>query len=328
MSLLVFLAALLTVQQAQSPPQRAQLVQLQRIWERDPHSAFTDLIRWNDSFVCSFRVGQRHVSPDGKLQLLISKDGHQWRPLARIESPDADLRDPKLAVGPKGELLVLSAGALHDPRNMTHQTYLWSSPDGKKWSERSVVGEPDSWLWRVTPHEGRCWGWGYGTNKARFIRLYAGRPGELFEPITGRLLQEKGYPNEAAMVMEGRRATVVVRRDGAGAPSTGLLGIASAPFQEWTWRDLGTRIGGPALLRLPSGELLTAVRLYSPSVRTALCLVDEHKPGLVELLTLPSGGDCSYAGMVWHGNHLWVSYYSSHEGKSTIYLATIQIQKP
>ena len=43
-------------------------------------------------------------------------------------------------------------------------------------------------------------------------------------------------------------------------------------------------------------------------------------------LTLPSGGDTSYAGMVWHADLLWVSYYSSHEGKTSIYLARVKLR--
>ena len=41
--------------------------------------------------------------------------------------------------------------------------------------------------------------------------------------------------------------------------------------------------------------------------------------GYEPLLTLPSGGDTSYPGLVWHDGLLWVSYYSSHEGKAAIY---------
>lgn len=81
------------------------------------------------------------------------------------------------------------------------------------------------------------------------------------------------------------------------------------------------------MLRLPGGQFLTVVRLYSPKVRTALCQLDPNKPELKELLTLPSGGDCSYAGMVWHQSKLFVSYYSSHEGKSSIYFAEVEIKQ-
>ena len=40
-------------------------------------------------------------------------------------------------------------------------------------------------------------------------------------------------------------------------------------------------------------------------------------------LTLPSGGDTSYAGMVWHEDLLWMSYYSSHEESTNVYLAKV-----
>jgi hypothetical protein len=43
------------------------------------------------------------------------------------------------------------------------------------------------------------------------------------------------------------------------------------------------------------------------------------------VLTLPSGGDTSYPGLVFYDDLLWVSYYSSHEGKASIYLAKIKL---
>jgi len=42
-------------------------------------------------------------------------------------------------------------------------------------------------------------------------------------------------------------------------------------------------------------------------------------------LKLPSGGDCSYPGLAWQAGLLRVSYYSSHEGKTSIYLATVAL---
>ena len=40
---------------------------------------------------------------------------------------------------------------------------------------------------------------------------------------------------------------------------------------------------------------------------------------------LPSGGDSSYAGLLWHNGLLWISYYNSHSGKTSIYLAKAKI---
>ena len=65
------------------------------------------------------------------------------------------------------------------------------------------------------------------------------------------------------------------------------------------------------MLRLADGRTIAAIRLYDRRERTALCWLDVASAALAEFLTIPSGGDTSYAGMVWHDDLLWLSYYSS-----------------
>jgi hypothetical protein len=70
---------------------------------------------------------------------------------------------------------------------------------------------------------------------------------------------------------------------------------------------------------------VAAVRLHVLESRTALCWLDPAKGTLTEFLALPSKGDSSYAGLAMHKGLLWVSYYSSHEGKTSIYLAKVKL---
>jgi hypothetical protein len=137
-------------------------------------------------------------------------------------------------------------------------------------------------------------------------------------------LSDRGRPSEAALAFlpEGT-ALCLLRRDGPG--TTGLLGRSDQPYARWAWKDLGVRLGGPALVRLPGGRLVAGVRLYEGKVRTALCWLDPEAGRLVEFLALPSGRDTGYPGLVWHAGQLWVSYYSSHEGRSSIYLARVKL---
>ena len=72
------------------------------------------------------------------------------------------------------------------------------------------------------------------------------------------------------------------------------------------------------------------VFLSTPSTRGRIELAERLAklrlapgPQLTELLELPSGGDTSYANMVLHDGLLNVSYYSSHEGKTSIYFAKV-----
>jgi hypothetical protein len=84
-------------------------------------------------------------------------------------------------------------------------------------------------------------------------------------------------------------------------------------------------VGGPHFITLPGGRFVAGVRLYEGFQRTALCWLDTEKGVLSEALMLPSLGDSSYCGLVWHDGLLWVSYYSSHEGKTSIYLARVEV---
>ena len=301
------------------------LVSVQKIWDKAPHNAFTDLVRFNDRWFCVFREGEGHVSPDGALRVITSKDGVHWESAALITADDSDLRDAKITLTPDGKLMLTGAGALHDKRVNTHQSYSWFSDDGFYWSRAYPIGDPDLWLWRSTWHKDKVYSIGYGCNKNRMLRLYSGNDGKTFDTLV-ETLYDTGYPNETSIVFSGDTAYCLLRRD--ADLNSGLLGIALPPYTDWQWKDLGVRIGGPHMIQLPGGEMIAAVRLYSEGskpVRTSVCAVDTQKGTITELLALPSGGDTSYPGLVYHEGELWISYYSSHEGKTSIYLAKVEM---
>lgn len=322
---LLFLCALCvsvvnTTGAAQKGPR---LVSVRKIWDAAPHNAFTDLVRFNGAWYCAFREGQAHVSPDGALRVITSRDGERWQSAARITDDRGDLRDAKLSVTPDGRLMLCGAMALHQPGPYRHQSLVWFSKDGQTWSRGEQVGDRDVWLWRVTWHAGQAYGIGYSTVEPKFVRLYASREGRRFQEVVDHLY-EQGYPNEHALVfMPDDTVHCLLRRD--GTPSSALLGTAKPPYTEWSWKDLGKRVGGPALLRLPDGRIVAATRLMDGKVRTALSWLDPAKGTLTEFLSFPSGGDTSYPGLVWYDGLLWVSYYSSHEGKTSIYLAKVDL---
>lgn len=299
---------------------KAELVSCVKIWDGAPHNAFTNLIRYKDEWFCVFREGAGHVSPDGALRVIVSGDGEQWAPAARLTSETADLRDAQITVTPDNRLMLSGAAAWHTPSPATHQTLAYFSENGRDWTAPVEIGLPNDWLWRVTWNGDTAWGIGYACGRGeRNIRLYKSADGRKFDVVVDSLMTE-GFPNESSILfLEDGKAVCLLRRDEAN----GMVGKAAAPYTDWTWKDLGVRIGGPHFIRVPGAGFVAAVRLYEPA-RTALCLLDPDTGAFSELLTLPSGGDTSYPGLVWHDGLLWVSYYSSHEGKTAIYLARVR----
>ena len=79
----------------------AELISVDRIWDKGPHNAFTDLARHRDRWYCAFREGLKHdggIAGQGKLRVLRSIDGKTWNTVALMSSEEGDLRDPKLEV--------------------------------------------------------------------------------------------------------------------------------------------------------------------------------------------------------------------------------------
>ncbi len=301
----------------------AEIVDVRRIWDAAPHNAFTDLVRHNDRWYCVFREGKAHVSPDGAIRVITSGDGQKWESAALIRSDNSDLRDPKITVTPEGLLMLSAAEAVNKPVDHTHQSLVWFSRDGRDWGQRIEIGDADYWLWRVVWHKGTAYSIGYGCrDDNQHIRLYASRDGRKFDTLVENLYDE-GSPNETSLVFDrDDTCFCLLRRD--GQPNSALLGTSAPPYEKWQWKDLQVRIGGPRMMQLPDGQLVAVVRRYDGGAHAALCQVDPEAGTLREIAKLPSGGDTSYAGMVWHDERLWISYYSSHEGKTSIYLAQVR----
>jgi hypothetical protein len=325
---------------------RLELVgEVTKVWDRGKHNAFTDLVRFKDRWYCSFREGDAHVGGDGELRVLSSADGTQWESVALLAEKGIDLRDPKLSVTADGRLMVVAGGSVYEGKKLLgRQPRVAFSKDGRQWTPtKRVLGEGE-WLWRVTWHGGKCYGVSYDasqrdtkeakeaakTGKAEpgpadwKLKLWVSADGEKYDLVTH--LDVPGHPNETTLrFTPAGELVALVRREGGS--QKGWTGTSKAPYKEWAWKELPARIGGPNFVFVPDGPTVAGVRLYDGKVRTALCLLDAKGGKLEEALKLPSGGDTSYTGLVWHDGLLWVSYYSSHEGKSAIYLAKVKVAK-
>jgi hypothetical protein len=317
------------------------IVQIDRIWDKAAHSAFTDIVQLGDHLYCTFREGSGHIPGlNGVVRVIRSRDAANWESVALLAEQHIDLRDPKLSITPDRRLLVnMGASTYHGKERLGIASRVsFSDPNGLNFSPPQTVELPESivtgfdWLWRVTWHGGWAWGAVQQIPPAAMLR-----PGEIRRLQLVRSKDAIQWEHVASLPLPAPSETTLrFQPDGTllamirhvGNPAIGRIGRAQPPYKDWTFQETGLAFGGPNFVRLPSGAWLAGSRDYAAKPpTTALWRLDPVTARMRSLLTLPSSGDNSYPGFVIDGpgNRLLVSYYSGHEGKSAIYLATLRL---
>jgi hypothetical protein len=336
----VFLVVLLSFASARAEEKGVELIGVTRISARAPHSAFTDLLRVGDDFYCVFRESSAHIPGlNGKIRVLKSSDGEKWEPVALVAERGIDLRDPKISLAPDGRLMLLMGGSVYPgdetvknrKRTAAHSRVSFSK-DGRDWSApQGVEGLPENqWLWQLDWHKGV----GYGAVYSAAKQTTAGAKRRVFtiwktaDGVKYEKLVEPKPPvdlSEAAIRFLPDDTMIVLLR-GEEKDRHAWIGTSVAPYQKWEWKDGGHAAQGPNFIVLADGRMFYAGRDFDEkgAARTVFGRMTREK--LQPLLTFPSGGDCSYAGIAQgEPGTLNVSYYSSHEGKTSIYLAKVRI---
>lgn len=302
-----------------------ELVSLKKIWDQGDHNAFTDLIRFNETWYCVFREASGHVKGNGCVRVIGSVDGDAWTSRALLQVEGIDLRDPKICLTPDNRLMITMGGSLYqDGKLLGRRPRVSFSKDGNSWSDPAPVCRDGDWLWRTTWHGETAYGVTYsGPVEERqewTLTLMHSKDGLDWTPLTE--LQVTGKPNETTLRFQpdGSMLALIRREDGS---RNAWFGSSKAPYTDWQFKELDWAMGGPNFILQPDGRMVAAGRKYKPEVRMALgpLTPEAYTPAL----ELPSDGDTSYPGLVWHDGLLWVSYYASHEGKTSIYLAKVNL---
>lgn len=320
---------------------KAAIVSVKRIWDHARHNGFPDLIRTHDKWFCCLREGDRHVGgEDGKIRIISSQNGNEWKSNALLALDGVDLRDASLSEMPDGRLMLVCGGSIYEDiqidgqtivngKYVGRQTRVAFSKDGRDWTPFQKILSPGHWLWRVTWHKGRAYGLsktGYDANPKMGIPEKVLREGFLYTSMNGvdwELITKWGEP-VAGLVSETRiRFTPEDEMIAVIRPV--FIGMSKPPYRKWVFRRTEKALQGPNLIILPDGQLWASTRYaerLTPErqkevgttklfgARQALVKL-ERDGSFVEVLLLPGGGDTGYAGLVWHDGFLWMAYYAS-----------------
>lgn len=289
------------------------------------HNAFTGATAWKDQVLIVFRHGEHHVSFDGQVKVIATRDGKEYRELSTISEPGKDLRDPKIVCVGKKLLLYTGAVDEKDKERVHTDAKLYISSDGIHWKEKKMTGlYPDSWLWCVHYDGKHYYGSAYGRNNKEYghSTLYKSRNGIDWEPFFSVPEQ---WSNEVSLdTGEDGALYALVRQD--KFPYHPILVTISEVDKPglFDWKPLPFSFAGPFVKRMKSGCIAIGRRwdepkdecvFPNPNTNRRVEMIWLGDDGKIErLCTFLSGGDCSYPGWAeLPDGRILISYYSSHQ---------------
>lgn len=307
------------------------------------HNAFTDLAYWKGMYYLCFRHGAGHLSMDGEIRVLRSRDLKTWEACGTLNTLGDD-RDPHFAV--KESALYVFFGTW----DLTHvngeglpsrgrlRSYMAFSEDGQTWTEVKGIYEPLWWLWRVRWNEDAFYSIGYyiiwpgmpPTGEARLLRSVDGIQWQAVSVVT-----KERIPDEADMrfLPDGSMEVIMRTCDSQG---DAMYLRSDSARQVWQKTDLGAVIHCPGILPWKD-RCFVAGRGHADTGSVAR--IWEMKGNQVqEVFTAPSGGDTAYPGLIaLPGTEtgekpvLLMSWYSQHEraadrpDEASIYLGQVTV---
>lgn len=294
-----------------------------RVKEGQNHAAFTSLEYYKGYFYCSFREANYHVDKNGNdngiITILKSRNGRRWRLCGHIIHDGYDLRDPKLSITPDNRLMLISEAVKYvDGKDVSRKTVVSFLKRSYFDGLEEVIFNPNktnNWLWDVT--------W-IGTQAKGFLYCPAFYAVSSTNGLEFDILQEyrfTGFPTEAALTtLDDGRIIVILRISGQNSK----IGVGDGTLKDIQWYDAGCRVEGPDIINI-KGDIYVCGRSFEHKIGVSLYKLDMNSHLLNKLIELPASGDCSYPGMVFVNNRLYVSYHSTSDNKTSVYFSRIKL---
>jgi hypothetical protein len=306
------------------PPQSAnRLVQPRRVRKLvadGRHNAFTSLARWQNGFFLSYRSGLAHNSTNADCIVLQSPDGEHWQQTLRVDIAPDD-RGGHLLATPQRLFLYLNA--MQGAALRSHVLY---TDDGQQWTKPAPLLEPQWIFWQPLEHNGRFYAnahlkaEGKDAAQKRASKLITSADGLKWETVA--TVRKGNYESETTFFFGPNDHLFAFLRQKYSGP--GFILESDPPYQQWTQRPAGVHFSGHCIRTLRGVNYLIS-RTSQPKKATGTMIYTFAEGNLTPYCELPAGGDCSYAAPVEAGDDMLVSYYSSHEGTTSIYLARVPL---
>jgi hypothetical protein len=298
-------------------------LEVRKIFDNGKHNAFTAMRRFKGDLYLAFRSADSHNSAAGDVVVMRSKDGQEWQTVHTMNVVKDD-RDPQFVTTDK-RLFLYSPGM----NGSALDTWLTYTDDGKTWSEPQKIYETQFILWKPIVHDGVFYSTAHKKDetsggKGREVHFVKSADGIKWEKVS--TIRAGNWESETTLYFDNKKHATAFLRQKYGSPQAQIL-ESDPPYAAWTARPADVNHFSGHSVHTFRGVTYLLSRATASSGKGFGSKIYTFANGkLTPYCELPAGGDCAYLEAVEDGNKMLVSYYSTHEGTTNIYLAEVPLK--
>lgn len=300
--------------------------EVRKVFGDGKHNAFTAFVKFKDQYILAFRTAKDHNSTDGDIVIMKSADAKTWTEATRIDIDKRDDRDPQFLM--VGDKLMLYVASMKGPELVT---YAIATDDGKTWGKPQPVYEPRFIVWKPLAFGKTFYASAHkkdetSNGKGREVHLVKSDDGLKWEKVS--LIRAGNWESETTIHFGSDGTAFAFLRQKYGSPQAQIL-TAKSPYTDWNNIPTDVRHFSGHSIHTIGGNtyFLTRDRGGEKGNEMGLVIYTFADGKLTPYCRLPAGGDCSYAEVVRDGDDLLVTYYSTHEKETNIYIAVVPLKK-
>ncbi len=297
-------------------------LEVRTVFANGKHNAFTAMRRFKGDLWLAFRSGDAHNSPTADVLVLRSKDGKDWQQVHTFDVAKDD-RDPQMVVTEQRLFLYCPAMSGKDC-----DTWLSYTDDGATWSAPQKVYEPQFILWKPCVHDGVFYAAAHkkdegSSGKGREVHFVRSMDGVKWEKVS--TIRAGNWESETTLFFDDKHHCTAFLRQKYGTPQAQIF-EADPPYATWNSRPADVPHFSGHSVHTFRGVTYLLSRSVGPAKTYGAMIYTFANGKLAPYCQLPAGGDCAYLEAVEDGANMLVSYYSTHEGSTNIYLAVVPLK--
>jgi hypothetical protein len=298
--------------------------EVRKIYSDGKHNAFTAFVKFKDQYLIAFRTAKEHNSTDGDIIVLSSTDAKEWKESLRLDIDKRDDRDPQMLI--VGDKLIMYIASMKGPDLIT---YAVTTEDGKTWSKPKQVYEDKFIVWKPIVYGKMCYSGAHKKDevsggKGREVHFVKSSDGINWEKVS--TIRSGNWESETTLHFGADGTCYAFLRQKYGSPSAQIL-EAKAPYTQWKNLPTDVKHFSGHSVRTYEGVTYLFSRDIPKPKEYGQVIYTFADGKLTPYCRFPAGGDCAYAEAVRDGDNMLVSYYSTHEGQTNIYLAVVPLKK-